>query len=182
MIRWLELVDRTVCRSLALLIEDQAAVEAVTRGSMPRTPVRFRTAMAGKHARLVDIMIERKGTEAGVREGRAAMHAAGIALGKRLRSELRLTDSEDDLFAAARLLYRILGIEFEVERNGEKGTMLVRRCALSEHYTQRTCEVISAMDEGVVMGLNPGAKMTFVRRNSTDPCACEAVLIMGERR
>ncbi len=178
---WLELVDRTVCGPLGALVDDRSAVASVTGGSMPSSPADFREAMAAKHARLVRLLVERKGLEAGVNEGREAMHAAGVDLGSRLRSRLRLDDGEDDLLAAARLLYRMLGIGFDVERDGRGARILVRGCSLSGGYGPLTCEVISAMDEGVVEGLNPRARMTFTRRNSPSSCLCEAGLTWGPR-
>lgn len=179
---WLKLVDRTVCGSLAELIGDQAAVTSITGTRMPWGPVGFRRVMAWKHAQLVTVLVERRGREDGVSEGREAMHAAGIDLGDRLRSLLGLTGSEDDLFAAAGLLYRILGIEFVAEREGEGARLLVQRCSLSECYGPLTCEVLSAMDEGVVEGLDPRARMTFIKRNAGRPSLCEAKLAWGPVR
>jgi len=179
---WLKLVDRTVCGSLAELIGDQALVTPITGTRMPWGPVGFRRAMARKHARLVTALVERRGKEAGVDEGREAMHTAGVDLGAHLRSVLRLTGSEGDLFAAAGLLYRILGIEFVTEREGEGARLFVRRCSLSEDYGPLTCEVLSAMDEGVVEGLDPRARMTFTKRNTGRPSLCEAKLAWGPVR
>jgi hypothetical protein len=173
---WLKLVDRKVCGALAELIGDPALVTPITGTRMPGGPVGFRRAMARKHARLVTVLVERRGKEVGVTEGREAMHAAGVDLGDRLRSMLGLTGSEDDLFAAAGLLYRILGIEFVAEREDEGARLLVQRCSLSEHYGPLTCEVLSAMDEGVVEGLDPRARMTFTKRNAGHPSLCEANL------
>jgi hypothetical protein len=179
---WLRLVDRTVCGSLAELIGDQILVTPITGTRMPWGPAGFRRAMAQKHARLVTVLVERRGKEAGVSEGREVMHAAGIDLGDRLRSMLGLAGSEDDLFAAAGLLYRILGIEFLAEREGEGARLLVQRCSLSEHYGPLTCEVLSAMDEGVVEGLDPRARMTFTKRNTAPSSLCEAKLAWGPVR
>lgn len=182
MTRWLELVDLTVCGSLVQLIKDKDLAANVARRTMPRAPVQYRKAMAEKHARLVDMLIDEKGEEIGISEGRKAMHDAGLVLGRKLRSELGLSDEIDDLVGAARLLYHILGIEFEIERTAGGSRMLVRRCALSEHYSPMTCQVISAMDEGVVTGLNPHAKMTFTKRNIADQNRCEAELALEDIR
>lgn len=175
MTRWLEIVDRQVCVSLAPLVGDDAAAAALTGERMPWSPAEYRRAMAEKHARLVSLVIERRGREAGVHEGRVALHAAGVELGRRLRAQLGLS-GEEDLVAAAGLLYRILGIEFEVQRGGEGARLLVRHCSLSECYSPLTCEVISAMDEGVVEGLEPRARMAFTTRNIGGAYKCEAEL------
>lgn len=179
--RWLELVDGKVSFSLATLIDDAPAVAALTEGRMPRSPAGYRRAMAGKHARLVDLLIERKGKEAGVREARASLRAAGIEMGEQLRAQLRLSNGEEDLIGAARLMYRLLGIEFEIGQDGERTMLLVRRCSLSDGYSPLTCEVISAMDEGVVEGLRPGAGMRFIRRNTDRAHKCEAELVLEGR-
>jgi hypothetical protein len=170
---WLELVDHAVCDRFSSMIGDDAEIASITGVRMPRKPDEYRMAMAGKHAQLADMLVERS---VGVNEAREAMYAAGVDLGSGLRSQLRLDGGEDDLLAAARLLYRVLGIEFDVVRGVESTRMVVRRCSLSERYSPRTCEVISAMDEGVVEGLNPRARMTFTRRNSPSDHPCEAVL------
>lgn len=176
MIRWLELVDHMVYSSLAAIMADLPTRAPVDLEGVPRGAVRYRRAMAERHARMVDALIEDLGREAGVREGRRAMREAGLALGKRLRSELDLSDGMEDLFAAAKLLYRVLGIEFQVAREGEGARMTVHRCSLSEHYSELTCKVMSAMDEGVVMGLSPKAAMAFTRCNSGGERPCEAVI------
>jgi hypothetical protein len=173
--RWLEMVDRTVSDSLAPLAGGEISHYVPLR--IDGGPAGYRIAMAEKHAKLVNLLIERKGRDAGVRDGRLAMHEAGIDLGQRLRADLRLTDREEDLIAAARLLYRILGIEFEVRPDGDGATMTVHRCSLAERYTPLTCEVISAMDEGVVAGLRPGTRMNFTKRNSSGACQCEASIV-----
>jgi hypothetical protein len=177
--RWLKLVDRTVIEALMPLLGDDARISSVIGSKMPRGPAEYRIAMAEKHAQLVKILIERKGMAAGVREGRKVMYATGVNLGKDLRRELHLSDDLDDIIDAAELLYRILGIDFTVESNGKNAKLLVRRCSLSHSYGIQTCEVISAMDEGVVEGLSSRAKMKFIKRNAEGPNPCEAEIIWG---
>ncbi|OPY33136.1 MAG: hypothetical protein A4E32_00810 [Methanomassiliicoccales archaeon PtaU1.Bin124] len=177
MIKWLELVDGKVSTTLSGLISDENMTDPIMHRTMPRTPGEFRVAMARKHATLVRILIERKGAEKGMALGRDALHSSGVELGKMIRSELRLSDGQNDLMAAARLLYRILGIEFEMVEVGSDVRMIVNRCSLADGYGASTCAVMSAMDEGVVEGLNPRMSMRFIRKNDGSRCPCEAELV-----
>jgi hypothetical protein len=76
---------------------------------------------------------------------------------------------------AARVIYRLLGIDF---RGRADGTIVIRRCGFSRVYSPRACELVSGLDEGLLAGLAGGGggrgRLVFASR-ITEGCArCEA--------
>jgi len=134
-----------------------------------------RSAMAAAHDARVTALVNAIGRERAIAAGREALFAAGETLGREARARLGAGDSAADLERAARILYRALGIHFEIEK-GERGTMVMRvdRCALAEHYSAETCEVLSAADEGVMHGLNPAMRMRFEKKMTCGHPVCLA--------
>ena len=98
------------------------------------------------------------------------------------RLQLQADDTLDDLVAAAQVLYRVLGIDLELEER-EDGTRLLRydRCALSKVYDEDTCRVMGAADEGMVRGLNPQAGISFSQRITEGRRCCVAELTFEPR-
>jgi hypothetical protein len=173
--KWLRMVDEEVCSKLAPMIDDEKYLAIVQR-KMPTAPADYRRAMAEKHSQLVSILVAQNGKETGLRLGHEAMYGAGVGLGEQLGKKLHISNDEGQLVAAAKLLYRILDIDFELEKDGYGMKMLVKRCSLANGYGPITCQVICGMDEGVVHGLNPKVSMAFKKRNGEGPCICEASL------
>lgn len=136
-----------------------------------------RSAMAGRHAALVEALKESMGEEGAIELGRKALFEVGLQLGRDARRRLRTSDEPGDLVRAARILYRVLGIEFRIERSDERSDrMIVNRCALSREYSNLTCKVLSATDEGVIRGLAPRASMTFKERMTSGCQNCIAII------
>lgn len=134
-----------------------------------------RAAMAKRHNVLVDALAEALGREAAVKVAREALFKVGVQLGNQNRSKLGVGDSQGDLVKAAKIMYNILGISFSVEWLGPKHAILtVDRCALAQNYSELTCEVLSATDEGVVQGLNPNMSMKFEKRITGGCKVCTA--------
>jgi hypothetical protein len=143
-----------------------------------------RTAMAKKHVEIVKELVNSVGKDAALAIGRESLFKAGKRLGAEARAILGVGDSPADMIRAAKILYRVLGIEFTVEWTGkESATLIVHRCALANEYTELTCQILSATDEGVMQGLNPNVKMRF-REHLTSGCpACKAdILFIGETK
>jgi hypothetical protein len=121
-----------------------------------------RSAMAKQHAVLVDTLVEELGQETAVKLGRETLYKVGEQLGKQSRDRLGVGDSPEDLVKAAKIMYRVLGIHFKVDwSTSTQATLTVNRCALAKNYSELTCQVLSATDEGVVHGLNPNINMKF---------------------
>lgn len=121
-----------------------------------------RANMAKIHARLVDQLKANVGEAQAIRIGREALFSVGENLGRQVRHKLSVGDNPKDLVKAAKILYRILGIDFTIEWVDESNAVaVINHCALSEHYSELTCKIFSATDEGVMKGLQPNAKMQF---------------------
>ena len=120
--------------------------------------------MAQTHAKLVEALEAAVGHDKAVALGRESLFSVGVNLGKQTRSKLGVGDNPKDLIKAAKILYRILGIEFHLEWLDESNAVaIINRCALAEQYSKLTCEVLSATDEGVIKGLQPNVTMQFQR-------------------
>lgn len=91
-------------------------------------------------------------------------------LGQRIKKQLGLRTFED-VMTASKFLYQILGIDFEGNQNGE---IIINKCHFSEFYSSEVCELISALDEGMLAGMSGGGKLTFYQRITEDKDCCKA--------
>lgn len=133
-----------------------------------------RGAMALNHNTLVQSLVEAIGEKDAIDLGRQALFKAGLEIGEESRARLGVGEKIDDLITAARLLYRVLGINFTVQQNSDEFKMEVARCALSKWYSEQTCRMLSAVDEGVVRGLNHKIGMRFDRMITSGFATCIA--------
>ena len=95
---------------------------------------------------------------------------AAQALGGDYRCRLRVRDTRDAM-AAARLIYRGLGIDF---RGSADGQVVIRRCAFAQVYAPRVCALVSALDRGLLAGLTGGGELEFRQRITEGADACRA--------
>jgi hypothetical protein len=110
-------------------------------------------------------------------DGRAAMaglegrlYRAARGLGRRYRVMLRVRFPGEAL-AAARILYRGLGMDFRASTDGE---IVIRRCSFASTYTPRVCAVVSSLDRGLLAGLAGGGELAFRQRLTEGACCCRA--------
>jgi hypothetical protein len=151
--------------------EEKTKKEATSKGSIEQR----RDSMALKHANLVNSLVEVLGKEEAIRLGREAMFKIGEKLGRETGQKLGVGKSLKDLTKAAKILYRILGIEFEVElQNPSNAVLIVNRCALAANYSELTCQILSATDEGTIKGLNQNMKMSFTQKMTSGLPECKA--------
>ena len=143
----------------------------------------LRRKMASDHNIKVSTLVSGLGRKKAVSQARKELLNSGIRLGKKARLELGVGDSISDILRAAKIMYRILGIDFEISRVADNEVlMFVNRCSLSQFYDDITCEVLSATDEGVVQGLNSNFDMTFKDRITSGAKKCKAqIKIRGIR-
>ncbi|MDW5562087.1 MAG: hypothetical protein SA339_02590 [Methanomassiliicoccus sp.] len=139
-----------------------------------------RAAMAGGHEIRVRALIDALGREEAIRAARSALNDTGMELGREAKASLGVGGSSEDLMRAAAVMYRILGIEFSVLDTPDGRRMAVRRCALSQVYSHDACLMLSAVDEGVVSGLNPMASMRFTERMTGGAPCCLASITLKE--
>jgi len=135
-----------------------------------------RSIMANAHNKRVKVLIEELGYEEAVKIARKSMFDVGYQLGQDARRRLGVGNSFEDLEAAAKILYKILGIEFKIQNKVGNIIMVVNRRALSKYYTREACIVLSAADEGVVCGLNENMKMQFKERITEGASECIACI------
>jgi predicted ArsR family transcriptional regulator len=134
----------------------------------------LRDRMARGHVERVAIMMEALGREKALEVARLALYQAGIQLGKEARGKLGVRDVPSDLQKAAKVLYRVLGIEFTMSYEDGRGEMRVHRCALAKEYDSSTCAVLCATDEGVVHGLSERAELKFAQHLTSGKPECVA--------
>jgi hypothetical protein len=79
----------------------------------------------------------------------------------------------------SRILYRILGIDFEGSMSGD---VTIRNCFFSDYYSPRICRVMSALDEGFAAGLSDGGKLSFSHRITEGGDRCRARFVMPETK
>ena len=80
--------------------------------------------------------------------------------------------------AAARLIYRGLGIDF---KGSAEGRVVIRRCAFATIYTPRVCALVSALDRGLLAGLTGGGVLEFRQRFTEGADSCQACFTEGKQ-
>ncbi len=133
-----------------------------------------RASMAIAHNKRVKALIKELRYENAIKLGRETMFKVGYKLGCEARQKFRIGDNLKDLELAAKILYKILGIEFKIETRNENMIMIVNRCFLSKYYSPEACIVLSAADEGMIHGLNENMKMQFKKRITSGAPECIA--------
>lgn len=135
-----------------------------------------RAAMASAHNSRVQALVDQLGLDKAIKIGRKSLYKVGLKLGFEARKRLGVSDDEEDLFRAARILYKVLGISFRVNQRNARTILCIDRCALSNYYSKDACHVLSAADEGVVKGLNSNVDMVFKERITAGAPECIADL------
>jgi len=166
--------------ALRSLLEQVAPSELQKVSMQIKTPSgsieKRRAVMAANHRLLLKALYDGVGHDRAVELGRETLFKVGVSLGEESRKRLGVGDSVKDLMMAARVMYGVLGIRFTFKEEGGDHQMEVHWCALSEHYTELTCTVLSAVDEGVFRGLNPRASMSFERKITSGFPTCTACI------
>ena len=177
--RELRNLDEQTTRALTSMLGAYAPqnVFIANKSQNSKSVKKQRTIMAQTHAKLVEALEAAVGHDKAVALGRESLYAVGVALGKLTRRKLGVGESQSDLIKASKVLYRILGIDFHIEWTEKTDAVaVIERCALSEHYSKLTCEVLSATDEGVISGLQPNVKMHFTQTITGGCQNCKATL------
>ena len=102
---------------------------------------------------------------------------AALDLGSSYRHRLRLRGIREEM-AAARLIYRCLGIDFRFSAEGE---VSIHECAFAAVYTPKVCALMSALDRGLLAGLTGGGLLQFRQRITEGADSCRACLMEGRR-
>ncbi len=172
-------VSNQTTTALKMLLQS-APTENSTETQKAKNIQAQRAAMAQTHVKLVEVLVTKLGYEKAVTEAREALFLVGESLGKQARSSLGVGDSPQDMTRAAKILYRVLGIDFHLEWiDDTHATAVIDHCALAQQYSKLTCEVLSATDEGVIKGLQPNVTMKFKEYLTSGCNNCRANIQFG---
>jgi len=92
-------------------------------------------------------------------------------IGRQLKADFRVDSTE--VMRTGALLYRMLGIDFQGEPGG---TIVIRHCFFSAYYSGPVCRMISSLDEGLLVGLAGGGRLSFSQRITEGNECCLAHL------
>jgi len=106
----------------------------------------------------------------GLAEIERRLFAEALRLGRDIGRELRVS-TRREVMAAAKILYRGLGIDLKGEPTGN---IVIRRCAFSRHYSADVCRLISRLDAGILSGLAGGGELEFTERLTEGAGRCRA--------
>ena len=166
----------------SVLKQNVSGYKAPPLDSVGKDVEAIRHRMARGHMERIKVLTDAVGKEKGTELARTALFDAGKALGENARSRLGVKDTNEDLEMAAKLIYRILGIDIEMTFDGAQGQMRVTRCALAKEYDEEACVVMSATDEGMISGLSGRATMRFKDRIPGGAPCCTARIEFGEAK
>ncbi len=83
----------------------------------------------------------------------------------------------DGVMALGRFLYGILDIEFE---GSSSGAITINRCYFSSFYSSEVCQVMSAMDSGLLAGLAGSGALVFSQRITEGQACCRAHFTLAD--
>jgi hypothetical protein len=140
-----------------------------------------RLSMAQTHVSMVEALEAAVGHDKAVELGRVALFRVGENLGKQTLAKLGVGDNHKDLTMAARILYRVLGINFQLKWLDDfNAEVTIDHCALADCYSELTCQVLSATDEGVIKGLQPNVQLKFTKYMTSGCGKCKAALTLNK--
>ena len=179
----LDRVAAQTTEALFSLLEEEAPGELKRVSTEIKTPSgsieERRAMMAANHSVLLKALSDGIGRDRAVEVGREALFEIGVRLGEESRRRLGVGDSVEDLLMAAHVMYSVLGIRFTVNEKSGEYLIEVYRCPLSKQYSDFTCTITSAIDEGVFKGLNPRASMNFKRKMTSGFPTCMAYVTIS---
>lgn len=143
-----------------------------------------RVNMAVGHNKRVNALVDVLGHGEALKLGKEQMFKVGCIMGSEARERLGVGEKIEDTIAAARILYKILGIDFTVETHENDLILIVHSCELAKNYSPETCAIMSAADKGVLKGLNGKLDLEFKKRITEGAKECTACInvVVGEKK
>jgi hypothetical protein len=153
------------------------ATAAAFHADMPRLAGLSREQCLLAYARFTADQVEEALRQGGDLSGlQARLYRNAYRLG-RMPGWLLRVQGVDDVMALGRLLYGILDIDFAGSANGE---ITICRCYFSSFYSPEACQVMAAMDRGLLAGLAGGGDLMFSQRiTEGHPCCCARFTLAG---
>jgi hypothetical protein len=97
----------------------------------------------------------------------------------RMPGRLLRVRTVDDVVVLGRFLYGTLDIDFTGSGSGQ---ITIRRCYFSDFYTPQVCQLMSAMDRGLLAGLAGGGELVFTARITEGRPCCRAHFTLEQVR
>jgi hypothetical protein len=97
-------------------------------------------------------------------------------LGGEARHRFRVS-SPTEARNALKIVYKSLRIEFVCDSDEQ---VTIPRCYFSRFYSAEICDLVSALDDGLVAGLTNGGDIEFTRRIPEGCDSCRGFLFLGE--
>jgi hypothetical protein len=92
-------------------------------------------------------------------------------IGQQLKKDFRIETPE--VMQMGSLIYKLLKIDFQGEPGGN---IVIKRCFFSAYYSSQVCQLISYLDEGLMVGLAGDGKLKFSQRLTEGHECCRAYL------
>ncbi len=105
------------------------------------------------------------------------LYEKAFQMGKKYRKKFRVQNI-NDVMDTARIFYRIIGIKFKGNSNGE---VIINHCYFSNIYNDQVCQVMSSMDSGLLAGLANDGELIFSKRITENHPCCQANFILSEK-
>ncbi len=124
----------------------------------------------------------REQAESSIRQGKqletqSRLFQNARRIGEQFRADFHVKTAEE-VMRLAKVVYRILKIDFRGEPGGN---ITIRRCFFSTYYSSQVCRFISSLDEGLLVGLAGGGKLSFSGRITEGQDRCRACLEIDRR-
>jgi hypothetical protein len=110
----------------------------------------------------------RRGSELAELQGRLYRNAYRLG---RTPGWLLHVQGVEDVMTLGSFLYGLLDIEFQGSSDGE---ITISRCYFSSFYSPEVCQVMSAMDRGLLAGMAGGGELVFSQRITDGQACCRA--------
>jgi hypothetical protein len=98
--------------------------------------------------------------------------------GKKIRENLNVT-SQKEVNRVSKYLYKNIYSDFY---GNENGGFSITKCYFSQFYTPDVCKVTSAVDAGLLSGLQGGGYLVFSDRITEGKSSCKACLLVKEKQ
>lgn len=108
-----------------------------------------------------------------ITEVKNQLYQNAFPLGARLRKWISVK-TVDDVVEIGQSLYQAIGVEMQ---GNSAGCLTIKRCFYSQFYDAFTCDLISALDDGIYSGLSEGRRLVFSQRLTEGQPCCLARLV-----
>ena len=123
------------------------------------------------YARFTREQADRAIRQGGESEVRSRLFQNALRIGRQFRRDFKVNAA--DVMRMGALVYKMLGIDFHGDPGGN---IVIRRCFFSSYYSSRVCRLISSLDEGLLVGLAGGGRLSFTQRITEGNECCLAQL------